>query len=194
LVRRRRNQITEILLPDGNWIHSRREIGEYFAKYFLEIFQSSNPLIRDNLEDLILPSISEVENEDLTRILEINEIKEVVWEMYPRKSPEPDGFLGLFYKKYWASVGPQVVSAVQSFFRDGEFLHKLNHTYIHLIPKKIGACNSSQFRPISLCNFSYKIISKILVNRLRPLLHKLINPAQVAFVQNRSISENVVLA
>ena len=122
LVRRRRNQITEILLPDGNWILSRRKIGEYFAKYFLKVFQSSNPLISDNLEDLILPSISEVENEDLTRIPEINEIKEVVWEMHPLKALGPDGFSSLFYKKYWTTVSPQVVSAIQSFFKDGEFL------------------------------------------------------------------------
>jgi hypothetical protein len=90
-----------------------------------------------------LPSISEVENEDLTRISEINEIKEVVWEMHPLKAPGPDGFSSLFYKKYWATVSPQMVLAVQSFFKDGEFLKKLNYTYIHLIPKKIGACNSS---------------------------------------------------
>ena len=55
-------------------------------------------------------------------------------------------------------------------------------------------CNFNQFRLISLCNFFYKIISKILVNRIRPLLSKIIDPAQVAFVPNRWITENIVLA
>ena len=60
--------------------------------------------------------------------------------------------------------------------------------------EKPGACNFNQFRPIGLCNVCYKVISKILVNRMRPLLNKIVGLAQVAFVPNRSITENVVLA
>jgi hypothetical protein len=91
-------------------------------------------------------------------------------------------------------VGSQVIFVVQSFFRDGWMLREFNQTFITLIPKKHGACNFNQFRPISLCNFCYKIISKILVSRLRPLLNKLIDPAQVAFVPNKWITENIILA
>ena len=90
-------------------------------------------------------------------------------------------------------MGSQVVSAIQNFFRDGWLPQNCNHTYITLIPKKQGACNFSQFRPISLCNFFYKIISKILVNRMRPLISKIIDPSQAAFVPHRWIIENVLL-
>ena len=72
-------------------------------------------------------------------------------------------FLVFSSKKYWDTVGSQVIAAVQSFFRDGCLLKQLNHTFITLIPKRLGACNFNHFRPISLCNFYYKIISKILV-------------------------------
>jgi hypothetical protein len=71
---------------------------------------------------------------------------------------------------------------------------ELNQTFITIIPKTFGVCNFNQFRPISLCNICYKIISKIIVNRLRPLLNRLIDPAQVAFIPNRWITENVVAA
>lgn len=71
-------------------------------------------------------------------------------------------------------------------------LKEFNQTFITLIPKTQGVCNFNQFHPISLCNVCYKIISKIFVNRLQPLLSKLIDPAQVAFVPNRWITENVV--
>jgi hypothetical protein len=118
----------------------------------------------------------------------------VVFEMHPLKAPSPDGLPGLFFRHYWPIVGEQVVATVQSFFHDGWMLKEMNHTFITLIPKVQGACNFNQFRPISLCNVYYNIISKLLVNRLRPLLTKIIDPAQVAFVPNRWINENVVIA
>ena len=82
-------------------------------------------------------------------------------------------------------MGYQIIDAVQSFFREGWLLRQMNHTFITLIPKKQGACNFNHFHPISLYNFYYKIISKILVLRLRPLLAKLIDPSQAAFVLSR---------
>ncbi len=114
--------------------------------------------------------------------------------MHPLKASSPDGLPGLFFKHYWEIVGSQVICTIQSFFCSGWLLQKLNQTLITLIPKRVGVCNFNQFRPISLCNFCYKIISTILVNRLRPLLARIIDPAQSAFVPKRWISENIVLA
>ena len=98
------------------------------------------------------------------------------------KAPGLDGFPALFYKHYWDIVADQAVLATQNFFRDGWLLRNLNQTFISLIPKKPGACNFNQFHPIGLCNVCYKVISKILVKRMRPLLNKIVDPAQVAFV------------
>ena len=70
----------------------------------------------------------------------------------------------------------------------------MNETFITLIPKVQGAYNFGHFRLISLCNFCYKVISRILVARLRPLLDKLIDSTQVAFAPNRNIAEDVLLA
>ena len=114
--------------------------------------------------------------------------------MNPLKALGPDGFPGLFFKHYWPTVGTQVVEDVQCFFKERWLPRSMNHTFITLIPKKQGACNFNHFRLISLCNFYYKIISKLLVNRLRPLLAKLIDPAQAVFVPSRWIAENIVLA
>ena len=169
-------------------------ISDYFSKHFEEVFKSSHPIIPPNLEGLVSPCISDLENFDLSRILDASEIKNMVWDMNPLKAPGPDGFPGLFFKCYWDTIGPQVIVAVQIFFRDGWLLSQSNQTYITFIPKKKGACSFNHFRPISLCNFYYKIISKILVLRLRPLLAKLIEPSQAAFVPDRWIAGNVVLA
>ena len=84
-------------------------------------------------------------------------------------------------------------NSIIEFFRSGKLLKQLNHTFIALIPKRENPTETQHFRPISLCNTIYKTISKIMVNRLRPLLDQLISPVQSAFIPGRSIHENIIL-
>ncbi len=83
---------------------------------------------------------------------------------------------------------------VKPFFHSGFMLKSLNHTFITLIPKVPNPEKVTQFRPIALCNVTYKIISKILVNRLKPFMDSLIIPFQNAFIQGRQITNNIILA
>ena len=131
------------------------------------MFQTSDPQFPSDLDSLLSPCISQVEKEEIARIPTGDEIRSAVFEMNPLKATGPDG-PGLFFRHYWGFKGSQLVEAVQSFFREGWMLKELNQTYITQIPKVQGACDFAQFRPISLCNFSYKVITKILVARLRP--------------------------
>jgi hypothetical protein len=73
-------------------------------------------------------------------------------------------------------------------------LKEFNHTNIALIPKIDNPHLVHHFRPISLTNFNYKIISKILSNRLKPILNKIISPTHSAFLKGRSIHDNTILA
>ena len=171
LIRRRRNRISEIKLDDGSWINNRVDIQDCFRGSFNSLYQSSNPQIPGELENLFNPCISDEENDELCRIPSRDEIKKVVFGMKSLKARGPDGFPALFYKHYWRVVGDQMMLATQSFFRNGWMLKSFNQTYIFLIPKRNGVCNFNQFRPIGLSNVCYKIITKILVSRLRPLLN-----------------------
>lgn len=78
---------------------------------------------------------------------------------------------------------------IQSFFRTGYILKELNSTFISLIPKVPKPVTAAEFRHIALCNTVYKVISKILANRMKSLLTKLISPFQSAFIPGRQISE-----
>jgi len=81
----------------------------------------------------------------------------------------------------------------QIFFEEGKLLKQINHIVIALIPKVNNPSTTNQFRPISLCNTVYKIISKILANRTRLILEKIIDPVQSTFVPKRSIHDNNLL-
>ena len=124
----------------------------------------------------------------------VKEISDALFQIGPLKSPGPDGFPARFYQQNWDVLKEEVVGAVKQFFTDGVMPSELNTTTIVLIPKTNQAVELKDFRPISLCNVIYKVVSKCLVNRLRPLLDDLIGIEQSAFIPGRLISDNTLIA
>ena len=86
------------------------------------------------------------------------------------------------------------MSAILEFLNTGYMPPALNHTFIVLIPKIKNPVKVSDFRPISLCNVIYKIIAKVLANRLKQILPHIISPTQSAFMPGRLITNNVLVA
>lgn len=91
-------------------------------------------------------------------------------------------------------VHDDLVNAIQNFFSTGYMPKAFNETLVTLIPKIDTPSNLTHFRPISLCNMVYKIISKVLMNRVKPLLGTCISHSQVAFVLGRQIVDNIIIA
>ncbi|KAL0802799.1 hypothetical protein Bca101_057975 [Brassica carinata] len=110
------------------------------------------------------------------------------------KSPGPDGYFVEFLRSFWSVVGEDFMAAVQELFRNGWLLKHLNNTAIVLIPKTSQACKLGEFRPISCCNIAYKLIAKIIANRLKPILQECISPNQSPFLKGRSLGESVLLS
>lgn len=110
------------------------------------------------------------------------------------KSPGPDGFTSEFFKSTWETIGNDFVSAIKSFFVKGFLPKGVNSTIIALIPKTNKVKEMKDYRPISCCNVLYKVISKIVANRLMLLLPEFINGNQSAFVHNRLLMDNILLA
>lgn len=122
------------------------------------------------------------------------EIKKVLFSMPKNKSPGPDGYTVEFFIKAWPVFGKDFAVAVQSFFLK-EFLPKgVNTTILALIPKTKEVSGMKDYRPISCCNVVYKVISKILANRLKEILPASILPNQSAFIKDRLMMENLLLA
>ncbi|KAL2237592.1 UNVERIFIED_CONTAM: hypothetical protein Sindi_0950900, partial [Sesamum indicum] len=124
----------------------------------------------------------------------LGDVKNAVFDISEDKAPGPNGYSSGFFKAAWLVVGTEVTRAVLNFFTTGKLLKQVNSTLLALIPKVHNPMTVGDFRPISCCNVLYKIIAKLLVQRLSVVLHKLINPSQAAFIPGRSIGDNILLA
>jgi hypothetical protein len=122
------------------------------------------------------------------------EIGNALFQIGPLKAPGKDGFPARFYQRHWGIFKEDITAAVKEFFRSGKMPEGINDTIIVLIPKKKNPVCLRDFRPISLCNVIYKVVSKCMVNRLRPLLQEIIAPNQSAFIPGRLITDNALIA
>lgn len=182
MVRRRRNKI--VAIKDGpSWIHTNEGRSDYFLDKFQELFRLGFPTIPVNMDGLGQNLISKAENKAIIEIPSKAEIKRCIEAFHPLKSPSPNGFSGIFYRSYWDTVREHIVKFTQKCFRLKKVPHGVNRTFLVLIPKTRHLTNFNHFRPISLRNFAYKIISKILMERLKKLLGRIVLLNQGAFVK-----------
>ena len=133
-------------------------------------------------------------NESLTRVFTREEVVTTLKQIHPTKAPGPDGMSAIFYQRYWDIVGSSVTNMVLNVLNNNLPIFEINKTNISLIPKKNNPTKMTDFRPISLCNVIYKLISKILANRLKSFLPFIISENQSAFTLDRLITDNVLMA
>ncbi|KAL0287951.1 UNVERIFIED_CONTAM: hypothetical protein Scaly_2750400 [Sesamum calycinum] len=138
--------------------------------------------------------LTQEESQALVQSVTREEIKDAFFDIAEDKAPGPDGYSSGFYKAAWPVIGEEMIKAILEFFTTGRLLKQVNTTILALIPKVRAPSTVSDFRPISCCNVLYKVITKIIVQRLRLVLDKLISPSQNAFVPGRSIGDNILLA
>lgn len=113
--------------------------------------------------------------------------------MGPLKAPGPDGFNAGFYQQMWEVVGHSLTQATIRILEGDEFDKDLAKAFMVLIPKIQTPMTVKHFRPISLCNVSFKVVNKVLVNRLKQLLPAVVSPTQSSFIPGRHITDNIVV-
>ncbi|XP_019197208.1 PREDICTED: uncharacterized protein LOC109191092 [Ipomoea nil] len=191
--RRRRNRIRGLRDVNGDFTEDEQRMGDIMVDYFANLFSSAEGEAGPVLE-CVDSRINGDQNAMLIREVTVEEVKDALFAMHPDKSPGPDGLSPAFFQTYWDIVGPEVVSFCRLFMFTGMLPDHINDTHIVLIPKCKSPESMSDFCPISLCNVVYRIVAKVLANRLRVLLNSIIDPAQSAFVPGRSIVDNVLIA
>ncbi|GJV05373.1 RNA-directed DNA polymerase, eukaryota [Tanacetum coccineum] len=171
---------------NSKYFHDPNLVKEEFLSHFKNRFDrscSSRLLLDMSYPNRLSPDQIEI----LERNVSKEEIKRAVWDCGIDKSPSPDGFTFGFYRRYWDMIENDVVEAVSYFFTEGKFPKGGNASFIALIPKMQDANVVKDFRPICLIGSMYKIIAKILANRLVLVLGELISEVQSAFIANRQI-------
>eukprot|EP00253_Pinus_taeda_P030366 PITA_30366 len=165
-----------------------------------KLIQIAQKLDIDREEDIkdLLTSIPKLitkdQNKALNRSITLEEVEEAVKDMPNGKAPGPNGFTIDFYKACWEIIKTEVWEVVEDSRCSSSILKSFNSAFITLIPKEEEANTPSKFRPIALCNVLYKIISKVIANRLKPILRDIISEEQSGYVEGKQIMDHILLA
>ncbi|GAU35387.1 hypothetical protein TSUD_160380 [Trifolium subterraneum] len=192
-VRAKSKKIDKLVNEANIEVTTQQEICEVARNYLDQLFQA-NTSSHDPVLSLISPRVSQEENDRLVAPITKVELKNALFQMQPDKSPGPDGFNPAFYQHFWNICGDGIFEATKEWLERGYFPSSLNETNICLVPKCENPMSMQELRPISLCNVLYKMVSKLLANRLKPFLRKCVSEEQSAFVEGRSISDNALIA
>ncbi|KAM0834255.1 hypothetical protein ACQ4PT_063760 [Festuca glaucescens] len=130
--------------------------------------------------------------------LEARFTEEEVWAalcaMPSNKSPGPDGFTWEFYRHCWPLIKADVMAALLEIWMGRhQGFEDLNEALITLVPKREGAFDLKDFRPISLVYSFARLLTKVLARRLAPAMTELVSPNQTAFIRGRCIHDNFLL-
>ena len=181
------------LIINGASSTSQDEIRDHIVRFYETLYREDG-YRRLYLDGIQFDAISDEDALWLDRPFEENEIEIVVQGCNGDKAPGPDGFSLAFFQHCRSIVRNDIMAVCQEFHEHCQFERSLNATFVSLIPKKHGADELKDFRPISLVGGMYKIIAKLLANRLKVVLGKIISPSQSAFVKGKQILDSVLIA
>lgn len=177
-----------------NPLEMKQEAVDYFRNFLQAEPSRSVPISRDALHDLLRFRCSQSDTALLSVPVTPLEIKQALHALPNGKVSGTNGFTKKFFIAAWPVLRGDFITAIRSFFLFGFMPTGVNSTILSLIPKKVPAQTMKDYRLIACYNLMYKVISKILANRLKVFLPSAIEPNQSAFVKDRLLLENVLLA
>ncbi|GLT27528.1 hypothetical protein SLA2020_025150 [Shorea laevis] len=167
----------------------KEEISSFFEHLYKEERRD-----RPRLEGVVFKQISKEDNEALIAPFSEEEIKEAIWDCDNSKALGPNGFNFSFVKAYWEVIKEDVVEFLQDFQDNSKLVRGINNSFIVLVPKVDNPQKIEEYRPISLIGVMYKILAKILANRIKKVVDEIIGEEQMAFLRGRQLIDGVVIA
>ena len=190
--KRSRNAIP-FFLVNGTLVEGVENVRNAVFTHFRAQFQPTQNQ-RPSMEGLDFRTLPHHEGASLVRPFTMEEVKAAVWDVDSFKCPGPDGITFGFIKDFWDMLKADVMRFLVEFHRNGRLSKGINSTFIALIPKVDNPHRLNDFRPISLVGSLYKILAKVLANRLRSVIGLVISDSQLAFVKGRQILDGILVA
>lgn len=170
VIRNRRNRIHRLKLSNGDWCSDQQVLANEVLSHFQGLFAPTvvhgDTFIYDNF-----PSVSTAEQDLLLLLVSNEEVKQALMSMRSFSAPGPGGYHPFFHKQYWDLAGEDVCKVVSQAFELATMENKLMETLVALIPKADSPSSVKELRLISLCNVTYKLITKVIVNRILPFMY-----------------------
>ncbi|KAL2608299.1 hypothetical protein R1flu_026872 [Riccia fluitans] len=192
-----RESITSLETEDGTIKSNQLEINKVIEDHFTRLFNDEPPseetlqLRRDSLQ-LLQEKLSSLQKEALEEMPQLVEIEEIIAGMQDEKTPGLDGLTVETVRKLWWKVKDDCIKMVHAVWRKKEISERDRKGVIKLLPKAGNKKNIKNWRPITLMNFTYKLVAKILANRLKALNPLLVDSQQTGFIAGRNITENIL--
>jgi len=192
--RRNTNQIWEICDEQGQ-LHNGLEAIKFeavkFFKSFYEKGDQDHIVDQVNTTGLFSPLVCDEEMELLDRPCTKLELWEVLNSFARDKSPGPNGWTAEFFLHFFNLMGDDLLDLVEDSRIRGSVNNSLNATFLVLISKVNNPCFFGDYRPISLCNLCYKLITKVIANRIKPVLSRSLSEEQLGFLKGRQILDAI---
>jgi hypothetical protein len=189
-----RKHVWEITDENGYTHSGQGDIKEEVVQYFKKKFKA--PIIPSTTEQVKVTGlysrmVNDEESSSLYRPVTMEELKTVLSLFKKDKIPGHDGWTVEFFTYFFDLVGEDLLDMVEESRLRGSIAGSLNSTFLTLIPKANKPVTFEDFCPISLCNLCYKLISKIIANRIKPILSRSLSAEQLVFLQGRQIQDAI---
>lgn len=190
--KRKKNSLLGLHI-NGEWCEEPRLVKEEVRNFFSQKFRSvSHPL--PLLDGVPFSPLSADMSQSLEVPFSADELRDAVWDCAGEKSPGPDGVNFKFIKHFWDILKVDFSRMAEEFHQNGVWPRGTNASFISLIPKIDNPQGLNDFRPISLVNCMYKVLSKLLANRLKGVMSSIIDECQFAFVGGKNMLDSVLIA
>ncbi|CAI6012695.1 unnamed protein product [Closterium sp. NIES-65] len=191
-MRRVKTQITELAVP-GGVVTEPKEILKAASEYYSGLFGEDKRTALSNWVPAAGKRLWFSEAECLQEDWTEAEVKRALKEMADNKSPGKDGLPKELFEQHWDVLGKHLKELVQSFTSSSSLPTSVKDAVTILLHKKGAKEQLENYRPITLLNFSYKVLARVLASRIKKVLHKVISEEQFGFIPGRRVSDAVGL-
>ena len=177
-------------------VTEKSEITDEKYNFYQNLFQSQNidnKKVDDYLSNFKPPNLTKEDQEAMDRFISEEEVKEAIKNLNIKKSPGDDGITLEFYQTFTHTLAPILAELYNNIWLRDDMTIAMKNGIIQLTYKKKGTPTELKFwRPITLLNLDYKILTKILASRLKHAMGYLLNPNQSSGVKERDILDNIL--